>query len=450
MPEFLAPGVFVEEAPGGPRPIERVPVCTAALLGCTARGPLAATRITSKAEFASRYGAGAMDGSFYLPAAVSGFFENGGKDLVVVRLAPESAETARAVLPGEEGGLSIAAAGPGAWSNGIRLHVRHESSGRFALQVTAPSPAVEEEFVGLSGDACDPDFAVERINTRSRLVMVESCAGTPAETVAAGVALEGGSDASPGDSEVERGLEKVDGASLVGLLDAPPSASARLIHHCETRRDRFAVLAAPGPESFEAPADSAYAAAYAPWLRIGLRLVPPVGHVLGVLASAASQYGVHRDASNVALRGVDRLAAARTESPHPRVNLIRDFRTANRGIRVWGARTLSTQPEWKYVKVRRLVLQIEQSIERGTQWVAFEPDAERLWASIRDRIERFLDAYWREGALQGRRPSQAYFVRCDRTTMTQADLDQGRVLCVIGLAPVKPAEFIILRFGWQL
>jgi hypothetical protein len=127
------------------------------------------------------------------------------------------------------------------------------------------------------------------------------------------------------------------------------------------------------------------------------------------------------------------------------VNVIRDFRASNRGIRLWGARTMSSDPEWKYINVRRFFLYLEESIGKGTRWAVFEPNAEPLWESIRNAIENFLMTSWREGALQGAKPEQAFFVKCDRTTMTQDDIDNGRLICEIGIAPVKPAEFIIFR-----
>jgi phage tail sheath protein FI len=127
------------------------------------------------------------------------------------------------------------------------------------------------------------------------------------------------------------------------------------------------------------------------------------------------------------------------------VTVLREFPV--RGLRVWGARTLSADAEWKYVNVRRLFIYLEHSIGRGTQWVVFEPNNERTWARVRDSVRNFLRTVWRDGALLGRTDDEAFFVRCDRTTMTQNDLDQGRLICVVGAAPIKPAEFIVFRIG---
>ncbi len=125
--------------------------------------------------------------------------------------------------------------------------------------------------------------------------------------------------------------------------------------------------------------------------------------------------------------------------------MIRDFRPDRRGIRVWGARTISSDPLWRYVNVRRLFLFVEESIDEGTQWVVFEPNDESTWTRVRQSVRNFLLLVWRNGALQGVTQDEAFFVKCDRTTMTQADIDAGRLICEVGIAPVKPAEFVIFR-----
>jgi phage tail sheath protein FI len=135
-------------------------------------------------------------------------------------------------------------------------------------------------------------------------------------------------------------------------------------------------------------------------------------------------------------------------NPSPvNINVIRDFRDNNRGIRVWGGRVITSDSDWKYVNVRRLLIFIENSIDRGLQWVVFEPNADPLWARVRRTISDFLTVVWRNGALEGTKKEEAFFVKCDRTTMTQADIDNGRLIVVIGVAPVKPAEFVIIRIG---
>ena len=237
-----------------------------------------------------------------------------------------------------------------------------------------------------------------------------------------------------------------------------------MIDQCERRGDRFAVVsaAAGGSDTSQVrpPRDTSYAAFYYPWIAVqdpaslGPVLVPPGGHVAGLIARVDVERGVHRAPANEVVRGAVDLEfpVTRTmqDALNPRgVNCIRDFRGAGRGIRLWGARTMSGDLDWKYVNVRRLLIFVERSIVRGTRWVAFEPNDAPVWGEVRRVIGDFLLGQWRNGALVGRTPDDAFFVRCDRTTMTQDDLDNGRLVCLVGVAPVRPAEFIILRIGWK-
>jgi uncharacterized protein len=178
--------------------------------------------------------------------------------------------------------------------------------------------------------------------------------------------------------------------------------------------------------------------------------LPPSGFVAGIYARNDIERGVYKAPANEVIRGIlrfetnvtyDRQSVLNPEG----INALRFF--AGRSNRVWGARTLSSDPEWKYVNVRRLFIYLEHSIDKATQWAVFEPNNERLWASIRRTISDFLLVQWRDGALMGDRPEQAFFVRCDRSTMTQNDLDNGRLICLIGVAPTYPAEFVIFRIG---
>jgi phage tail sheath protein FI len=205
------------------------------------------------------------------------------------------------------------------------------------------------------------------------------------------------------------------------------------------------------------PDDDKYSAFYYPWIRVydpisrSKPLIPPTGHVAGIFARTDIERGVHKAPANEVVRGALDLEFPVTTTMqdilNPRgVNCIRDFRPDRRGIRLWGARTMSSDGEWKYVNVRRLFLFLEESIDEGTQWVVFEPNDEPLWARVRRTIENFLIRVWRNGALMGTTQDEAFFVKCDRTTMTQDDIDNGRLICLIGIAPVKPAEFVIFRF----
>jgi phage tail sheath protein FI len=170
----------------------------------------------------------------------------------------------------------------------------------------------------------------------------------------------------------------------------------------------------------------------------------------GIYARSDIERGVHKAPANETVRGVlgftRNVGKGEQDVLNPEgINCLRFFE--GRGYRVWGARTISSDPEWVYVNVRRLFIFLEHSIDRSTQWAVFEPNNEELWLKIRLTIESFLYDVWRTGALLGSKPEDAYFVRCDRSTMSQGDLDNGRLICLIGVAPTKPAEFVIFRIG---
>jgi hypothetical protein len=269
-------------------------------------------------------------------------------------------------------------------------------------------------------------------------------------------------------------LNNVDDISIVACPGRTRSEmQSALIAHCELARYRFAVLDAQRPPhdaiadviNQRQQYDTKYAALYHPWLLIpppfpasGAQAdeyaIPPSGHMLGVYARTDIERGVHKAPANEVVRGITGLQRLLNKSEHDilnpypiNINVIRDFRSNSRGIRVYGGRVITSDSDWKYVNVRRLLIFIEASINRGLQWVVFEPNAEPLWARVRRSISNFLTLVWRNGALEGTKVEEAYFVKCDRTTMTQTDIDSGRLICIVGVAPVKPAEFVIVRIG---
>jgi phage tail sheath protein FI len=229
-----------------------------------------------------------------------------------------------------------------------------------------------------------------------------------------------------------------------------------LIARCETRSDCFAILDPPpqldvaGILEFRRRYETSRAALYYPWLDIDGKQVAPSAHIAGIYARVDSHGGVHKAPANEEIQGVIKFAHDITEHEqealNPQgINVLRSF--PGRGNLLWGARTLSSDPEWKYVNVRRFFTYLERSIDKGTRWAVFEPNNEQLWANVRRTVSDFLLSVWQTGALQGEKPERAYFVKCDRTTMTQEDLDNGRLICLIGVAVVKPAEFVIFRIG---
>ena len=235
-----------------------------------------------------------------------------------------------------------------------------------------------------------------------------------------------------------------------------------LIRHAERMRYRIAVIDSGDNQSISevramrAELDSTYGALYYPWVRVMDPLtqrenyMPPSGFVSGIYARNDINRAVYKAPANEVVNlalGFERfLNKSQQEVLNPEgVNCFRFFE--GRGMRLWGARTISSDPEWKYVNLRRYFAYLERSIDKGTQWAVFEPNGEQLWANVRRTIEDFLLNEWQNGALLGEKPDKAYFVKCDRSTMSQNDLDNGRLICLIGVAPLRPAEFVIFRIG---
>ena len=241
-----------------------------------------------------------------------------------------------------------------------------------------------------------------------------------------------------------------------------PTIITYLISHAERMRYRIAVLDSGKDQTIaevrtmKAKIDSKYAAFYYPWVKILDPVtqqeinLPPSGFVSGIYARNDVERAVYKAPANEVVRlaiGFEKtLNKAQQEVLNPEgINCFRFFE--GRGYRLWGARTTSSDPEWKYVNLRRYFAYIERSIDRGTQWAVFEPNGDALWANVRQTIQDFLYNEWVSGALLGEKPEKAYFVKCDRSTMTQNDLDNGRLICLVGMAVVKPAEFVIFRIG---
>ncbi|PZV06023.1 MAG: phage tail protein [Leptolyngbya sp.] len=284
-------------------------------------------------------------------------------------------------------------------------------------------------------------------------------------------------DAYQGDAttDIKSGLLALEDLEEISIVAAPGyshdwanrrpqilAISQALITHCENMRYRVAVLDSPNDQSlsgvreYRALLDTTRAALYYPWVRIldpvsdQEIIVPSSGFMAGIYARNDVQIGVHKAPANEVVRGAIGLETlinkAQQDVLNPLgINCIRFFE--GRGIRVWGARTVSSDPEWKYLNIRRYFVYLEASIDRATQWAVFEPNGDRLWANVRRAVESFLETEWRDGRLAGAKVEEAFFVRCDRSTMTQNDLDNGRMICLIGVSPLYPAEFVIFRIG---
>ena len=258
-------------------------------------------------------------------------------------------------------------------------------------------------------------------------------------------------------------FENIDEIKIIAIPNGTTKKIQRaMIAHCEQIRNRFAVLDPKKCGTLQeiqeqrSLCDSKYAALYYPWIRIRHPVtretlpIPPSGHICGIYARNDAQRGVHKAPANETIYGAlgpdVQINKAQQDILNPQgIDCLREF--SGRGFRVWGARTTSNDSTWKFINVRRLFLYLEESIEKGTRWVTFEPNNEKLWARVQQTITQFLTRVWRDGALMGATPEKAFFVKCDRTTMTQNDIDNGRLIVLIGAAPVKPAEFVIFRIA---
>jgi phage tail sheath protein FI len=258
--------------------------------------------------------------------------------------------------------------------------------------------------------------------------------------------------AAPGSSFGYETTYKTDAITIANLL----------VSHATRMRYRIAVLDSGNAQTISqvramrGQFDSKYAALYYPWVRILDPItrkeifLPPSGFVSGIFARNDIERGVHKapanEVVNLALGFELNLNKSQQDVLNPEgVNCFRFFE--GRGNRLWGARTISSDPEWKYVNLRRYFAYVERSIDIGTQWAVFEPNGDQLWANVRRTIYDFLLNEWQKGSLLGEKPEKAFFVRCDRSTMTQNDLDNGRLVCLIGIAPLRPAEFVIFKIG---
>ncbi len=505
MPEYLTPGVYVEEFEIGAKPIEGVSTSTAGFLGLTERGPIDPRPVASFEDFRRLYG-GFIEGS-YLAYALDGFFRNGGQRCFIGRVAKSGAKKANVTIDP----VTFWGNGPGSWGKRVAVNIGAASLNKpelfkltiaywekeipadlaagadpaKKLQTLIDSAAIVETFDNLSIIKKSSDYYETKINAASNLVQLKLAGDTrPANTsdplfIALTVDGDEGVDLTrteflgsetPGQESGLKSFEKVDDINIVYVPDIHQLDEANMgqlindvVAHCETLKDRFAVLEAPQNlpagttiGNLRPPTDSKYAAYYYPWVKVfdpitkGPKLVPPGGLVVGIYARSDTERGVHKAPANEVVRGATDLQTKISKGQqgllNPRgVNVIRAF--PGRGIRVWGARTISSDTLWKYINVRRLFIYIEESIEKGTQWVVFEPNNEKLWARVVATITQFLTGVWRDGALMGTKPEEAFFVKCDRSTMTQDDIDNGRLICVIGIAPTKPAEFVIFRIA---
>ena len=454
--------------------------------------------------------AGPFMSGAYLAHSVYGFFQNGGGLCWVVRVGgdgggngsgppPAQAALPAAANPSVDAYRAVAQpevsdpvaielveeAAPAAEGDGEGDGAPAAGDPTYRLVVTAGT--AREEHEGLTLKRGRTNIAT-KVNAASKLIRIEETGASlpdgqraPAtgsyNLVSAAVAPRDLS-ASDFDGDVARrkglgGLAAVDEITMVCLPDLMTlgddaqvrDLQGKMIAHCENAGDRMAILDPPPdmlPQDVSewrmdtAGYDSKFAALYWPWIEVmdpltnQPMMVPPSGHVAGVWARTDGTRGVHKAPANEVVLGANGLAFQVTHEEQGGlntngVNCIRAF--SGRGIRIWGARTLSSDPEWRYINVRRLFNYVSESIIEGTQWAVFEPNDPRLWTRLRISSANFLTRVWRDGALFGSTPEQAFFVKCDAETNPPDVIEAGQVVIEIGIAPVKPAEFVIFRIS---
>src|SRR5882724_5167559 len=488
MPSLLSyPGVYIEEVPSGVRTLTGVATSITAFVGAAVSGDVdEPVMCNSWADFERRYGG--LSADLPLGYAVKDFFLNGGSRALIVRVAPSDATSATIELPGtgSPGDLVLEAVSPGDWGNRLRAAVElvEGSTTQFNVLVQyQPRPdgeeVVTERYLNLTVDPQDTRFVTRALANESSYVNVKHAPGGFDGTALVDGDVEGSRDSKTGIFALLK-------ADIFNLLCIPPkrrgeatSASVyqTALPFCVERRamlivdpdpawgasaDAAVSRAIDGRASFGLSGnDARNAAFYFPCvdqvdpLRDGqIDTFVPCGIVAGIMARTDTARGVWKAPAGLdaALNGVQGLQVNLNDLENGRlnplgINCLRSFPVNGRVV--WGARTMrgadQQADEYKYVPVRRLALFIEESLYRGTQWVVFEPNDEPLWSQIRLNLGAFMHDLFRQGAFQGKTPQEAYFVKCDKETTTQNDINLGIVNIVVGFAPLKPAEFVIIE-----
>ncbi|MCP5095691.1 MAG: phage tail sheath family protein [Chloroflexi bacterium] len=502
---YLSPGVYVEEVDRGTKPIQGVGTSLTAFVGVTAEASVKRinrrtgnrevvesrlnkpTLITSWTNYVAVFGE--FVSGAYLPDAIYGYFANGGGPCYVTSLravteAEAGAVAATAVISAAKGNSFTATASiPGDIGNNLTVTVTHDPADGDKAPTTFSLVVGDQSATGLSMKKSDDNHIGNASFDAITISKVGAATAMPAEGT---YLLSGGGfpplkEADYIGSEAERtgilGMAAIDEVRLVtcpdlmanydGSDDAKKfvrSVQTAMVAHCEQMRYRFAILDAPpgmNPQEIqdwrdELNLDSSYAALYYPWVEVpdlingGTKLAPPSGYIAGVYNRTDSDRGVHKAPANETVLGAVgvEMQISRGEQGllNPKgINCIRAF--PGRGIRVWGARTLSSDGSWRYINVRRLFIHVAASLDTGLQWVVFEPNNDTLWAKVRRDVTAFLRTVWGSGALFGQSETEAFYIKCDAELNTAEVRDLGQLIIEVGISPVKPAEFVIFRLS---
>jgi uncharacterized protein len=489
------PGVYIEEIPSGVRTITGVATSITAFVGRALRGPVNnPIPVFSLAEFERIFGG--LWNQSPMSFAVQHYFLNGGSQALVVRVhnGAATASVSLGLEGGAAGNLVLSAANPGSWGDRLTATVDFGPAATplaapmFNLTITDAGTGAKEVFFNVSSDPASPRFITPVLAQGSQLVVATTA---PTTRPAAAADVDFTIAATPNGNDVtaaqvvsgaslqsdKAGIFALEKADLFNILCIPPYSPTDDVDpadlgpafaYCKQRR---AILLIDPPAATDTVAEAqAHMAALtkdenaafffprvlAPnALRENqIEAFAPCGAMAGVLARTDATRGVWKSAAGLEtqLFGVLGLATKLTDNENGLlnplgINCLRDFPVFGRVV--WGSRTLrgadQLASEWKYLAVRRTALFIEESLYRGTQWVVFEPNDEPLWAQIRLNIGAFMQNLFRQGAFQGRTPREAYFVKCDKETTTQNDINLGIVNIIVGFAPLKPAEFVIIK-----
>jgi phage tail sheath protein FI len=492
------PGVYIEEIPSGVRTITGVATSIAAFVGWAPQGTVgSAVLVLSWSDFTRQFGG--LDSRSYLGYAVYHFFSNGGAQAYIIRFVGPGNAAASVTLGGV---LTLTAQSPGAWGNNYGVTVSTlPTPGRFRLQVynlpaNSSTWVLVESFENLSMSSSDSRYVQNIIKNQSNFItaMVVGGATNPPATNTTPAPLTGGQDGTvlaPASTSTSSagafetavlpgsgvGVDLLEHVDLFNILcvpgEAEPVTLGKLEAFCQSHRAMLiadcyqdakfqSLSSSQGPPSQLTGGDQAsYAAYYFPWIAAPdpaqsnlPNTFPPCGFVSGIWARTDGTRGVWKApaGTEASLTGAIGVSVPLNDPENGilnplAVNCIRSFNVY--GTIVWGARTLQGNDqlgsEWKYIPVRRMALFIEESLFRALKWVVFEPNDEPLWSEIRLNVGAFMQNLFRQGAFQGQTPQDAYFVKCDKETTTQNDINLGIVNIVVGFAPLKPAEFVIIQ-----
>ena len=473
MAEYLTPGVFIEDNPNPPV-IESASASTGGFVGVAQRGAVGKPIfINSWNAYITNFALG-MNSPFIansdLAYAVYGFFQNGGKRCYVMRVASSTAKKATLSATGSST-VVVNAKDEGSWANKLKMTVtaNADNSSNFDIALTLDAEEVES-FKNVSNTVGDSNYWIDVLANSD---FVEGVSGTLSAIAA--TAFSGGAEGTTdiADTDYTEALKNFDVIDDLNLLCIPGQTSAAvnsgLMTYCENRKDVFAILDAPEASTVDSvltlkkTMSCKNAALYFPWIKVAdplsktgkLRSCPPCGHVMGVYARTISDRGVWKApaGTEAIVRGAIEVTTTLTNGDTDRLNpagIVSIMPKTNYGIVIWGARNLHPDSSMKYISDVLLDINIKKSVFNGTQQFVFEPNDSKTWTRVTATVQAFLDGLWRDGALLGDTASEAYYVKCDEDLNTATMRNQGKLVCEIGYANKKPAEFVIFRFSHEV